>query len=300
MDREDNIAKMGLIVEVDTKSGFCYGVIKAIKEAENFLTSNEKIYSLGAIVHNNTELTRLKELGMEVVDHTKIDNLKGSVLFIRAHGEPPTTYELAAQKGLTIMDCTCPVVLKLQERIRTGYKEIKKVGGTILIFGKRGHAEVNGLVGQVNGDAIVVENEKDLSIVNFKNPVMIFSQTTKDPGEYSEIIFSIKSRIVEQGGSLERFTSHNTICRQVSSRHPHLKLFSTKHSVIIFVSGRESSNGKVLYETCLSVNPRSFKIESISEIELSWFNPGDSVGICGATSTPMWQLEEVAKKIREF
>ncbi|MDP3437077.1 MAG: 4-hydroxy-3-methylbut-2-enyl diphosphate reductase [Bacteroidales bacterium] len=300
MDREDNIAKMGLTVEVDRKSGFCYGVIKAVKQAENFLNSNEKIYSLGAIVHNNTELSRLKELGMEVVDHTMIDNLKSSVLFIRAHGEPPSTYELAAQKGLTIMDCTCPVVLKLQERIRTGYKEIKKVGGTILIFGKRGHAEVNGLVGQVDGDAIVIENENDLSMVNFTKPIMIFSQTTKDPGEYLALIFSIKKRIIEQGAPLERFTSHNTICRQVSSRHPHLKLFSTKHSVIIFVSGRESSNGKVLYETCLSVNPKSYKIECISDIDTTWFTPGDSVGICGATSTPMWQLEEVAKKIREL
>lgn len=300
MDREDNISKMGLTVEVDSKSGFCYGVIKAIKQAENYLNTNEKIYSLGAIVHNNSELSRLKKLGMEVVDHNMIHSITSSVLFIRAHGEPPSTYKLAAEKGLTLMDCTCPVVLKLQERIRVGYKEIKEVGGTILIFGKRGHAEVNGLIGQVDGDAIVVENENDLSMVDFKKPIMIFSQTTKDPGEYSEIIFSIKRRIVEQGGSLERFTSHNTICRQVSSRHPHLKLFSTKHSVIIFVSGRESSNGKVLYDTCLSVNPRSYKIESISEIEKSWFNLGDSVGICGATSTPMWQLEEVAKKIREF
>jgi len=300
MDREDNIAKMGLTVEVDSKSGFCYGVIKAVKQAENYLENNENIYSLGAIVHNNTELSRLRKLGMEVVDHNMVDSIKGSVLFIRAHGEPPSTYKLAAEKGLKIMDCTCPVVLKLQERIRKGYKEIKAVGGTILIFGKRGHAEVNGLVGQLGGDAIVIENENDLTLVNFKKPLTIFSQTTKDPLEYSALILSIKRRIVEQGGSLERFTSHNTICRQVSSRHPHLKLFAAKHSVIIFVSGSESSNGKVLYETCMSVNPKSYKIESISDIKLSWFTPGDSVGICGATSTPMWQLEDVANKIREF
>ncbi len=300
MDREDNITKMGLTVEVDVKSGFCYGVIKAVKQAENFLNTNEKIFSLGAIVHNNTELSRLKKLGMEVVDHNMIDNLESSVLFIRAHGEPPSTYKLAAEKGISIMDCTCPVVLKLQERIRIGYRETKKIGGTTLIFGKRGHAEVNGLVGQVDGDAIVIENENDLSVVNFKKPITIFSQTTKDPAEYSALIFSIKKRIVEQGGALEHFTSHNTICRQVSSRHPHLKLFAIKHSVIIFVSGRESSNGKVLYETCLSVNSKSYKIECASDIDINWFTPGNSVGICGATSTPMWQLEDVAKIIREL
>ncbi len=300
MDRTDNERKMGLTVEVDYKSGFCNGVIKAVKEAESYLKENSVVHSLGAIVHNDTELSRLKALGMKVISYDEIEKMDSSVLFIRAHGEPPSTYEQARKKGLTILDCTCPVVLKLQERIRKGYAEVKERGGTLLIFGKRGHAEVNGLIGQVNGDAIVVEKTTDMVQVDFKRPVTIFSQTTKDPEEYSNIISFIEKRIAEEGGDLQNFKHHNTICRQVSSRHPHLKQFAFKHSVIIFVSGKESSNGKVLFEICKSVNNRSYKVENFEEIDPEWFNKEESVGVCGATSTPMWQLEEIAQKLREL
>lgn len=292
--------KLNLIVDVDSKSGFCYGVVKAIRQAENYLEKSEKLYSLGAIVHNNTELSRLSEKGMEVIDHKEMENLKDSVLFIRAHGEPPSTYSAAEQNNLRIIDCTCPVVLKLQQRIKESYKTLSERGGTLLIFGNRGHAEVNGLVGQVNGDAVVIEKMADLDVVNFSKPIAIFSQTTKDPSEYSALVSEIKMRIAKAGGPLEDFNSNNTICRQVSSRHPHLKLFAAEHTVVIFVSGKESSNGKVLFETCKSVNERCHKIEKADEISSEWFSFGDKVGVCGATSTPMWLLEEIAAKLRQL
>ncbi len=300
MDRENNSSKMGLIVEVDSKSGFCYGVIKAIRQAESYLENSAEINSLGAIVHNNTELARLEKLGMRVVGHKDLEKMEDSVLFIRAHGEPPSTYNIARERNLRVLDCTCPVVLKLQERIRVGYEQVKAIGGTLLIFGKRGHAEVNGLVGQVNSDATIIESVNDLGSVDFRRPITIYSQTTKDPAEYSALITIIKKMIIEGGGQLEKFTYHNTICRQVSSRHPHLKQFAQKHSVIIFVSGGESSNGKVLFETCRSVNNRAYKVENSEEIRKEWFRQGDTVGVCGATSTPMWQLEEIAALIAEF
>ncbi len=288
---------MELTVEVDTKSGFCYGVVQAIKEAESFLDSHDCLYSLGSIVHNNTELTRLKEKGMIVLTHKDMENLKDSVVFIRAHGEPPSSYETASRNNLKLIDCTCPVVLKLQKRIKKRYALLKEINGQLLIFGKRGHAEVNGLVGQVDNDAIIIETVADLEKVDFSRPISIFSQTTKDPGEYKIVCDRIMERVQLAGSPSEYFKSFNTICGQVSSRHPHLKDFSLRHSVIIFVTGKESSNGKILFESCKSVNPRSYRIESIDEIKLEWFNNGDSVGVCGATSTPMWLLEEVANSI---
>ncbi len=300
MDREDHIPKMGLRVEVDTKSGFCYGVIRAVREAENYLKENKHIYSLGAIVHNDTELARLNSLGMNIIQHSDIDIIENTSLFIRAHGEPPSTYKKAAERGLTVMDCTCPVVLKLQERIRKGYRQVKERGGTLLIFGKKGHAEVNGLTGQVGGDAVIIESENDLECVDFTKAVTIYSQTTMDTSHYSAIISSVKRRIAEAGGDPVNFEYHNTICRQVSSRHPHLRLYCGKHDVIIFVSGGESSNGKVLFETCHSVNSRAYKIENSKNLDTSWFNPGETVGVCGATSTPMWQLNQVADIIRSY
>lgn len=295
MDRKNYIGKMGLEVQIDTLSGFCYGVIRAINQAESYLKNNNSLSSLGSIVHNSDEVSRLKAVGMGVIDYQNLKNLKNSTILIRAHGEPPSTYKTARENNVQIIDCTCPVVLKLQESIRTGYDVVKADGGTLLIFGKKNHAEVNGLLGQVNGDAVVIENSEDLEPIDFSKPVMIFSQTTKDVAEYENIIDQIKKLTLEQGGALDKIKSYNTICRQVSSRHPNLKQFAANHSVIIFVSGKESSNGKVLFETCKSVNARSYKIENCSDIKSSWFNKGESVGVCGATSTPSWQLEEVAK-----
>lgn len=295
MDRENYNGKMGLKAHIDPKSGFCHGVIRAIKQAEDYLETNKTLSSLGSIVHNREEVNRLESIGMAVIDHTSLKTLKNSTILIRAHGEPPSTYKSAALNGVKIIDCTCPVVLKLQERIKKGYDTIKKEGGTLLIFGKKNHAEVNGLLGQVDGNAIVIENITDLDQVDFSKPSMIFSQTTKDVDEYEKIIAQIEKLTAEQGGLQEKIRSYRTICHQVSSRHPNLKEFAAKHQVIIFVSGKESSNGKVLFETCKSINSRSYKIEKSADIDISWFNKGDSVGICGATSTPIWQLQEAAK-----
>ena len=288
---------MHLNIEIDEGSGFCYGVIRAVEKAEMQLKENGTLYSLGAIVHNNSELERLGKIGLEVIDNNRMLELSDTTVLIRAHGEPPATYKLAEKNNISLIDCTCPVVLKLQDRIRETYS---KIGGQIVIFGKIGHAEVNGLVGQTDGNAIVVDSLESLNAINFTKPVQIFSQTTKDPKEYEEICNAIKERIIASGGSLENITVHNTICRQVAQRHSNLVAFARKHSVIVFISGKESSNGKVLYELCKSVNPRSYHIQTVDQINPAWFMEGDSVGICGATSTPKWQLEGVAQKLQEL
>ena len=288
---------MQLNIEIDEGSGFCYGVIRAVEKAEMQLKESGTLYSLGAIVHNNSELERLGKIGLEVIDGNRMQDLSDTTVLIRAHGEPPATYRLAEKNNISLIDCTCPVVLKLQDRIRETYS---KVGGQIVIFGKIGHAEVNGLVGQTNGNAIVVDSLESLKAIDFTKPVQIFSQTTKDPKEYEEICNAIKERIVAEGGSLENLTVHNTICRQVAQRHSNLVAFARKHSTIVFISGKESSNGKVLYELCRSVNPRSYHIQTVDQIDPAWFVENDSVGICGATSTPKWQLEGVAQKLQEL
>ncbi len=288
---------MHLNIEIDEGSGFCYGVIRAVEKAEMQLKENGTLYSLGAIVHNNSELERLGKIGLEVIDNNRMLELSDTTVLIRAHGEPPATYKLAEKNNISLIDCTCPVVLKLQDRIRETYS---KIGGQIVIFGKIGHAEVNGLVGQTNGDAIVVDSLESLNAIDFTRPVQIFSQTTKDPKEYEEICNAIKERIIAAGKTLSNITVHNTICRQVAQRHSNLVAFARKHSSIVFISGKESSNGKVLYELCKSVNPRSYHIQTVDQINPSWFMEGDSVGICGATSTPKWQLDGVAKKLQEL
>ena len=285
---------MRLTIEIDTESGFCYGVIRAVEKAESRLRESASLYSLGAIVHNNSELERLNKIGLEVIDTQTMKELSDTTVLIRAHGEPPATYRIAQENNIELIDCTCPVVLKLQDRIRETYA---KHNGQIVIFGKIGHAEVNGLVGQTEGTAIVVDSLESLGKIDITKPIQIFSQTTKDPKEYEEVCSAIKEKIEQTGGNLEHFTVHNTICRQVAQRHNNLAAFAAKHSVIVFVSGKESSNGKVLYELCKSVNPRSYNIQSTDQIDASWFQDGDSVGICGATSTPKWQLEGCAEAI---
>lgn len=283
---------MNLKVEIDSASGFCYGVIRAIKRAESSLSSNDSLYSLGAIVHNNSELERLNKIGLKVIDLEQMSHLHGTTVLIRAHGEPPSTYSLAKQNEISLIDCTCPVVLRLQDKIREVYG--KKGDGEIIIFGKKGHAEVNGLVGQVNSDAIVIESIKDIDKIDFTKQLYLFSQTTKDPNEYLEVYKSIVLRVKELGFPAENVKYFNTICRLVSQRHTNLVKFAKEHSVIIFVSGKESSNGKVLYQLCKSVNSRTYNIQEVSQVDWNWFKEGDSVGICGATSTPKWQLEMVA------
>ncbi|MBR5679305.1 MAG: 4-hydroxy-3-methylbut-2-enyl diphosphate reductase [Clostridia bacterium] len=277
---------MKLKAEIDPRSGFCHGVVRAIEQAENYLKYSPRLYSLGAIVHNSVELERLKQKGLEILTIEDVEHLHDDVILVRAHGEPPETYELARRNNLQVIDCTCPVVLKLQERVRETWKRLHPIGGQVVIFGKKGHAEVNGLVGQTDGEAIVISNDDDLRQLDYSRPVALFSQTTKDPDEF----LRIAARIREKRPDAEVY---DTICRQVAHRHKSLLDFARSHSVILFVSGRESSNGRVLYELCRSVNPRTYRVEDLSEINLEWLKDGDNVGICGATSTPKWQLEEI-------
>ena len=283
-------------VDIDPGSGFCGGVIRAISRAERFLGGADHLHSLGAIVHNEAELDRLGAKGLRTVA-SLAEVPAGETVLIRAHGEPPATYAGARDRGLTLIDCTCPVVLKLQQHIREAYVRLHEDGlrGTLLIFGKIGHAEVLGLLGQVHGDAIVVENramlETVLPRIDFSQPVEIFSQTTKSPAEYAEICDRVRSL-----GS--RVTVHDTICAQVANRHEHLVDFARAHDVILFVAGEASSNGKVLFDLCRSVNARTWRIGAPGDIAPSWFREGDRVGVCGATSTPKWLLESVAAAVK--
>ena len=285
-------------VEIDPGSGFCGGVIRAISSAEEYLSGHGCLFSLGDIVHNEAELSRLRERGLVTVSSLS-EVPDGGTVLIRAHGEPPATYAAAAARQLTVIDCSCPVVLQLQRRIREAYGRLHQEGlhGQVIIFGRVGHAEVLGLVGQVDGDALVVENEQmlldALPQLDFSQPMEIFSQTTKSPSEYAAICKVLR----EKGAQL---TVHDTICAQVANRHEHLAAFARQHHVILFVSGRSSSNGKVLSDLCLSVNPRTYVIGSLEEIDPRWFEDGDIVGICGATSTPKWLLEAVADTLRRL
>ena len=305
---------MAIQVEIEKHSGFCGGVIRAIGRAEKFLEESpgRTLYSLGDIVHNEAELRRLGEKGLVTVDKDGLMNIpdpSSETLLIRAHGEPPQTYSLAQKLGLTVIDCTCPVVLKLQKSIREAYERVKPAGGQIVIFGKIGHAEVLGLLGQVSGDAVVIENMPMLlsaledGSIQTDRPLEIFSQTTKSPVEYSEICKVLSETLPHidspdgSTGSPSGLTVHNTICSQVASRHEELADFALRHDVIVFVSGVSSSNGKVLFDLCKSKNQRTYHISDPSELEPEWFSDGDKVGVCGATSTPGWLLEQVAERI---
>ena len=287
-----------LKVEIDPGSGFCGGVIRAITRSEDFLSQEGRLYSLGAIVHNDAELGRLQKQGLITVNSLE-EVPEGGTVLIRAHGEPPATYESAKKRHLAVIDCSCPVVLQLQRRIRDAYIRLHQDGihGQIIIFGRVGHAEVLGLLGQVEGDALVVENpqmlEEAMEKLDFSEPMEIFSQTTKSPLEYKEICDMLLAR-----GA--RLTVNDTICAQVASRHEKLVSFARTHDIILFVSGKSSSNGKVLSDLCRSVNPHTYLINSPAEIEAGWFQSGQSVGICGATSTPKWLLEQVALAVRSL
>ena len=293
---------MGYQVEIDKQSGFCSGVIRAIQCAEEALDERKTVYSLGAIVHNNEELHRLESKGLRVITREDMNDLPtGSTVLIRAHGEPPLTYSMARSNNISLLECTCPVVLQLQKKILKEYDRIKPLKGQILIFGKKGHAEVVGLLGQVSGDAIVIETLKDIDQVRFSGgPVSLFSQTTKNPGEYKKTADKLRILMVEKGIDPGLLKIFNTICTQVDGRQEALTRFAAGKSLILFVAGRESSNGKVLYRTCKEANPRSYSIENPNDIDPQWFKPGDSVGICGATSTPYWLMEQVAEKVRNM
>ena len=306
-----------LTVDIDTNSGFCAGVISAIGKAEEFLKEGERLYSLGAIVHNDAELSRLVGKGLVTIDKEDLEEMvaaDGEVLLIRAHGEPPQTYATAESLGFKIIDCTCPVVLKLQQRIKDAYLRHQKEGkGQIIIFGKIGHAEVLGLIGQTDGTAVVVENIAMLEnyvkegVIKLDVPTEVFSQTTKSPAEYSRLCTRLEEMMAGYNElSVERFKGrgllnvHNTICSQVATRHERLSKFALEHDIVIFVSGKASSNGKVLCDLCKSLNIRTYHIDSVSEIKREWFRADDRVGVCGATSTPKWLLEEVAQHILDL
>ncbi|MBQ9177556.1 MAG: 4-hydroxy-3-methylbut-2-enyl diphosphate reductase [Prevotella sp.] len=273
-------------IEIDDGSGFCFGVTTAIKKAEEELTNKQQLYCLGDIVHNGMECERLKSMGLETINHDEMNRLHNAKVLLRAHGEPPHTYETARQNGIEIIDATCPVVLQLQKRIKKQFAA--NPNAQIVIFGKNGHAEVLGLVGQTNSKAIVVENIDDVMQLDFSKDIYLYSQTTKSLDEFRQIISYIREHISAEA----HFESFDTICRQVANRMPNIADFASRHDVVLFVSGRKSSNGRVLFAQCLSKNARSYHIERAEEIDMSWLDGVETVGICGATSTPKWLMEE--------
>lgn len=284
-------------VTIDSNSGFCFGVVYAIQMAEDQLEQAGALYCLGDIVHNNMEVERLEAKGLKIIDHEQLKKLKDATVLIRAHGEPPETYKIAIENNIELIDASCPVVLKLQNRIRSGFDHIGD--GQIVVYGKEGHAEVNGLVGQTNGRAIIVNSVEDLDLVDFSKPIQFFSQTTQSTVGFRSMKEEIERRRKEAGCVDQlNFEANDTLCRQVSNREPQLREFSKQHDVIIFVSGAKSSNGIVLYNICKEENSKTFFISTFEELNPAWLIGASKVGICGATSTPMWLMEDIAAKIR--
>ena len=280
-------------IEIDEGSGFCFGVTTAIKKAEEELAQGQTLYCLGDIVHNGMECERLHEMGLVTINHDDLRELHDVKVLLRAHGEPPETYELARRNNIEIIDATCPVVLKLQKRIKEQYET---GDGQIVIFGKKGHAEVLGLVGQTQSNAIVIENFDEVTTLDFTRDIYLYSQTTKSLDEFHRIIDYIQSHISPEA----TFKSFDTICRSVANRMPNISQFAAKHDLILFVCGRKSSNGKVLFNECLRVNPNSHLVEDPQEIRPEWLEGIRTVGICGATSTPRWLMEQCRDAILSY
>ena len=281
-------------IEIDEGSGFCFGVTTAIKKAEEELSRGTQLYCLGDIVHNGMECERLKRLGLVTINHEEMSNLHNATVLLRAHGEPPATYRLADTNSIEIIDATCPVVLQLQRRIKAQYESLPE--SQIVIFGKNGHAEVLGLVGQTQGHAIVIEKYDDVMMLDLTRDIYLYSQTTKSLDEFHRIIEYIQQHISPDA----TFKSFDTICRQVANRMPNIKAFASRHDLVLFVCGHKSSNGKVLYGECQSVNPNSYQIEGPEEINPSWLKGVNTVGICGATSTPKWLMEQCRDAIESL
>lgn len=281
-----------MTIEIDNGSGFCFGVTTAIEKAEEKLAEGEKLYCLGDIVHNGTECDRLHEQGLITIGHDELKELHNSKVLLRAHGEPPKTYQIAKENNVEIIDATCPVVLALQRRIRKQYLE--NPDAQIVIFGKNGHAEVLGLVGQTDGTAIVIEHFEELEKIDFSRDIYLYSQTTKSLDEYNKVIDYCNSHIQTD----HIFKSYDTICRQVANRMGNIRAFAAKHDLVLFVAGKKSSNGKVLYNECLDVNPKSFQLEGPDEIHEEWLENVNSIGICGATSTPKWLMEQCRERLK--
>lgn len=280
-------------VEIDNDSGFCFGVVTAIKKAEEELAEAGSLYCLGDIVHNSDEVQRLSDKGLRIITHEELECLTNVKVLLRAHGEPPSTYETARRNNIEIIDATCPVVLRLQQRIKKSFDVDESQRPQIVIYGKKGHAEVNGLVGQTLGQAIVIESIDELDKVDFCRPIALYSQTTKSLTGFQEIIEEIGRRM-HPG---VKFESFDTICRRVSNRVEKLQRFAESHDLVLFVAGKKSSNGKVLYAHCREVNPNTRLIANANEIDRQWIESANSIGICGATSTPRWLMEEVKWRI---
>lgn len=281
-------------VEIDNGSGFCFGVTTAIKKAEEELAKGNTLYCLGDIVHNGQECERLKEMGLITINHEEFEKLHDVKVLLRAHGEPPATYELAKKNHIEIIDATCPVVLRLQKRIKQEYDNTADSHNKqIVIYGKNGHAEVLGLVGQTNGEAIVIENLEEANRLDFTKDIRLYSQTTKSVDEFWQIVAYIKEHISSDAS----FEYSDTICRQVANRMPNIRNFAANHDLILFVCGRKSSNGKILFQECKQVNANTYQIDQPDEIKTEWLKHSQSIGICGATSTPKWLMEECKKVI---
>ena len=287
-------------VTIDKYSGFCFGVVYAIQMAEDILEKEDQLYCLGDIVHNNKEVDRLKNMGLKIINPDDLKDISDCKVLIRAHGEPPETYAIALKNNIQLLDASCPVVLKLQHQIKEGYEDIKEIDGQIIIFGKEGHAEVTGLLGQTKNEAIIVTTIDDLEKIDFSKSIYIYSQTTKSPKAYKAINDVIAERVKLSAGENVKYIVHDTLCRQVSGREPQLKQFSKGNDVIVFVSGQKSSNGKMLYQSCKEENDNSYFISDVDEINTDWFNGINSVGICGATSTPRWLMENVQNTIENI
>ena len=283
-------------VEIDEHSGFCFGVTTAIRKAEEELQKGAPLYCLGDIVHNGMECDRLRELGLIAIDHEQFGLLRDVRVLLRAHGEPPETYDLARERNIELIDATCPVVLNIQKRIKREYTTPTDAAKQIIIYGQKGHAEVLGLVGQTEGSAIVIESIGEIDRIDFTRDIYLYSQTTKSLDEFRLIVETIKQRIAPD----VTFEYYDTICRQVSNRLDNIRRFAQSHDLILFVCGKKSSNGKVLYQECLKANPNSYHIEGSHEIDFSLIRDGQSIGICGATSTPKWLMEQCKQAILEL
>lgn len=280
-------------IRIDDNAGYCFGVVKAIGAAEEELSRDGRLYCLGDIVHNSAEVERLRNQGLEVIDHQRLSELSGSKVLIRAHGEPPSTYRTAEQLGIHLVDATCPIVLALQQRIRKGYDEMCRQGGQIVIFGKPGHAEVVGLTGQTDGTAVIASCPDDLKAIDFTRPIRLYSQTTKSREEYQQLIANIQVHLPQEAD----FVAYDTICNRVANRARELETFACSVDVLLFVAGANSSNGHYLYEYCRKVQPRTYFISDVADLQREWFKDAESVGITGATSTPRWLMEQVKTKI---
>ncbi|MEJ8803087.1 4-hydroxy-3-methylbut-2-enyl diphosphate reductase [Pontibacter sp. H249] len=289
-------------VTIDKNSGYCFGVEFAIQMAEDEMENCEELYCLGDIVHNSMEVQRLYQKGLRIIDREQLKELRNCKVLIRAHGEPPETYKLALENNIELIDASCPVVLKLQNRVKHAYDSNREEKGQIVIYGQVGHAEVIGLAGQTGDEAIIVTTEEDLDKIDFTRPVTLFSQTTKSTKGFYHIKELIEERIKQanEDSTQPNFNANDSICRQVSNREPQLAKFSTEHDVLVFVSGKKSSNGKALYSVCKQHNPNSYFVENEQELQPEWFADAQTVGICGATSTPMWLMQQVATHIENL